>query len=258
MKKRIISVSVLLITSLVLVFVTNAVLLPSDILLDESRYIDKPVLSDDEINELRPSYKKYVYVGNPGVDDVIDHDLRWYLNIYDTLIYCEIIGEPKLNIDAPSNYIVPIRIISDTENLLIKNKVIYLEIGWETLSVIEPDIGERFVFMIEWRYNNGIGKFATTLNCAYYVTEEGYVISAFVEKGQYYTGFNIAKFMKELRKTREEYINYGSLKESYFINAEKKGYNGLNGFKNYDAFKERYRTYFTKLNNDTMKSVFFM
>ena len=257
MKKSIISVALLLIVAL---FVTNIIfpcILPCEPLLSEERYKTKPILSDDEINELRQSYQKYVYIGNPGVDDIIDHDLRWYLNIYDTLVYCEIIGEPKLNMNDPSEYIVPIRVISDTENLLIKNKVIYLEIGWEMLGIIEADIGERFVFMIEWWYLNGARKFRTTLNCAYYVTEDGYVLSAFVEKGQRYTGYNIAKFMKELKKTSEEFEFYRKYYEGLFAKAKNvDGYRGLVGFNNYDEFKERYRIYYTKLNNDTFKSVY--
>ena len=98
MKNKVIAIALLLVFAFGSVFICELVLLPHDPLLNELRYIEKPILSESEISELREIYPKKVYEDNPLIDSIkTDNKDRIQILSAETYMYCEITEEPLMD-----------------------------------------------------------------------------------------------------------------------------------------------------------------
>ncbi|MBE6730226.1 MAG: hypothetical protein E7564_00890 [Ruminococcaceae bacterium] len=249
--KRIITTVLLLVFTLSSVILCDLILLPSDPLLDESRYTQKPSLSENEITELRKIYPKKVYEDDPAINIVnSDNRDRKRITAAETYIYCEVTKEPVMdmkNFSDYSNYYMAVRVIKDTENLFVPNKEIVVVTSLESKTVLDIKEGNKYLLplTIYPELYEDEGKFDISF-VGYFVTDDGYCFSAFSEYDCRYTGLNLPQVMKNLKKTDEEFDFYLSAQETRFKKHE---------MKNYEDFKNIIRYKYTKMNENRLNEV---
>lgn len=243
MKKNIISVALLLIVAL---FVTNILfpcILPYEPMLSEERYKNKPILSDDEINELRKVYKR----NNDGLERLPNHQIvniknpdRRRITSNDSYVYFEVLSKPILDYESYSYYYMPVRVIADSENLFIPNSEVILSTSTADTLVLDFEKGKKYILPINVRYRNKFGILSTNY-LGYYVTDDGYCLSVFPEYDCQLTGHNLPDTLKSLKKTDSESETYLSNRVGFFE---------YYGIKNYEDFKNTIRFKFTALSRE--------
>lgn len=161
-------------------------------------------MSAQEVEELRTKYKVYGDINkvNPLIEvGVVKTTLKEIAKKSDTFVYGEVLEEvPVYSAKSYAKfYGYKIRVISDTKNIfssgeeitIIANTVFqeYFPVLSKGMKVVLP-IGEIK------------GKYYFEL-CAYYVTEDEFVISAFDEKeilDKEYSGIKLEKLLNEIKK----------------------------------------------------------
>lgn len=160
-------------------------------------------LSGEEIAELRQQYPMY---GKkfPELAAIVWFSFEDVLKMADTVIYGEVTGDYEVyEGDVAEWYEYPVSVIEDTKGLLSKEEQIsinhtallkeyYGELS-EGMKIIVPVIKEK----------NGTNRYNYNVIGMYYVTEDGYVISAYDEESRadkVYSGMYVERFLKELRE----------------------------------------------------------
>lgn len=237
-----------------------------------TQLLPKRRLDDKEIQKLRLEYP-IMYKGevNPLMSvDTSKSGIRKIVEGADTFVYCEIIGEPvyrkifigtgiaELDKEVFENteynavqYHFPIRIISDTEGIFEKGQEITYCYG-VTNQDYDPNraIGEKIVIPIYISGGESKGEFYTSIKGYYYITTEGYAISAFSENNIRYNGLKVDVLMESLAKTESEREAYLELKKQ-----EYEWFRGEDGFVKIEDFKSKVKNELVPKNQELVKSL---
>ena len=99
MKNKVFVIIILLAAVLSVTNIIFPCILPYEPMLSEERYKNKPILSDDEINELRKVYKR----NNDGLAPLPNHQIvnsknpdRRRITSNDSYVYFEVLSKPTL------------------------------------------------------------------------------------------------------------------------------------------------------------------
>ena len=166
-------------------------------------------LSEEQIAALRMEEKYRLYTNGefywpmvfmtiPELDDAIE--------TADAFVYAEVIGDWEVTYTAYKQYIYPIRIIKDTEGKFQTGELFWLMNRYDVMDYLPQfEDGMQIVVGVKRDRNDpsrggylGIG--------TYYVTEDGYVLSAFEESQENmqgrsaYTGLPVEQLLYQLKK----------------------------------------------------------
>ena len=196
-------------------------------------------LSEDEINALRADYKVY-NEENPLVDykaEYYNQTVRDYVKNADTFVYCEVSADAFFEESTVGDIKnIPVKVICDTEGILPEGfefAFIYgiLNEGYSP----SPEKGEKAVIPIHISFYDDEIQFGSSKNGYYYVTDDGFVLAAFEERGtDVYTGLKLENLLSKLKKTHSEKTEYINLNKEHYQKS-----NGFNGFENLESFKNR-------------------
>lgn len=251
------------IIALCLILITSIFLLCSS-------FFKEDMLTKEEVKLLRSEYPYYDTDSNQA-ESSQNADFRNKIKCTDTYLYCEVIGEPALEEVYISSgveevdkklyegvehgficYHYPVRVIKDTDGVFIEGQEISYCYGvMYQDSSPSPEKGDKIVLPIGVGLGGNEGLFFSGTTGYYYVTDDGYVISAFRELDDFvYSGKKVDSLMTALQKTKEEKDFYLMLKESLYNSAK-----GKDGFADYEAFKSKVKNELVIKNQEFIKSL---
>ena len=192
--------------------------------------------------------------------------IRDYIKINDTYAYCEVTGEPlyeKVVVDngvegvdndkmVMTRYQYPVKIISDTEGIFQKGQEISFCYGLIFQdNCPSPKPGEKIILLISAGLGENEGVFYSDSLGYYSVTEKGYVMSAFREKGGFsYSGTKAENLMKELSKNEDELLYYSKLRKYEYELAY-----GSETFTDVETYKAKVKNELIPKNQEMVKSL---
>lgn len=170
-------------------------------LLQGMNYVDEKFVDE----ALRDQYPIY------GVKAPELAAMPWYsfediVEMSETFIYGEITGDSTAYLnDSVECYEYPVSVIEDTEGLFTGGEQIsinHTEIMKDYYGVLSE--GMKIVVPVI-KDDDGSNRYNYSVIGMYYVTEDGYVISAYDEEeraDQVYSGMNVKKFLEEIKNLK--------------------------------------------------------
>ena len=189
--------------------------------------ISQQQLSQQEIKELRDIYPIYGKVV-PDNLSMVTPQLDEVANVMESFVYAEVVGEeirynknislgdPELDtkraekgLDGEYEFFeYTLRVITDTEGKYSEGEIITITSN-EMFRGYKPELedGMRIVVPVE-RENEGSTRHGYTVTGMYYVTEDGYALSAFDENTAAmarttYSGIKVENLLKELAELKK-------------------------------------------------------
>ena len=210
--------NLIIIALLVIAFIIPAsVIIPS--------LIPEDILTEEEVAKIREKNNYRIYKFDPsfwGTTDFKEVSFRETVKNTDTFAYCEVIGDAEfVELEAgeminkgATMRIHRLNVIKDSEGIFNEGDEFCFAYGLMNQGTTpRPKDGEKIILPISLIFLNGYEKdeyFAYSGETGYYyVTDDGYVISAFEEEeGCVYSGKTVDNLLKALRKTKEERESY--------------------------------------------------
>lgn len=223
-----------------------------------SVYTYEDVLSEKEINTIRDEYNYVIYNDSTSQTFSDVTTFRERITYTDTFVYGEVIKEPYKEeyiissgdeefdklfyggvINIPMLDIYTVRVIEDTEGLFAEGTVLTYSYSLMTQNNRpKPEMGDKIILPFTVM-SDDVSDCISGIYGYYYVTEEGYGISAFKEEiGCIYSGKKVGEIIKLLRKTdAENKIYLDRNKQNYELSKGKDGFDSLDTLK--EQIKEK-------------------
>ena len=211
--------------------------------------IQEEQLSKSEVEQLRVlnGYKTYaIYNENFSYVEI---SMRTHIERCDTFAYCEVISKPyrvpiylteedkdKNPDQLPKLLMYDIKIIKDSEGIYEKGAITNFAYGRANqANAPTPKVGEKIIIPITLGEPDSTAENYAGFRGYYYITDEGFGISAFEEEPEtYYSGKTAENIIKSLKKTDAEREAYLAKKNEMY---EKSG--GKYGFTSIEMLREQ-------------------
>ena len=157
----------------------------------------------EEIEALRDKYPVYG-IKVPELLCMVSYTFEEAVKMADTIVYGEVTGDyEKYFADIVEWYEYPVSVIKDTEGLLPEGEQIYIN-HTEIMKDYYGPLSEGMRIIVPViKDDDGENRYNYSVIGMYYVTEDGYVISAYDEAKlaeQVYSGMKVKQFWEKVRE----------------------------------------------------------